>query len=379
MYTGIFKTIDIFGITFNFTTLGKEKFKTNLGSLMTIICVVTIGVFTFLFGQNFYYRENPSVINQIVVPDNYSEPFNITTNNLFFAWRVTRLPSQETNYNYTGTFFPMLGYIHYDNINNKNIRTEILESVPCSTPDVFDKEFAKSYNPETWMCINWKKYNNELKLGGGFDGKEAGYFFFRLSSCADPIYTNTSISSGRCKEIDALKSELGKAVYVHFVYPEYNFSPENYDKPLKRIYKNYFYRLDFYLRKLERLFIEEVKLSDDRGWIFEDKNVTKLNSAKEKQTDLYFFKDEDYGKPGMNSAIYAMVIYATKPYTYITRSYMKIQDLAAIVGGFAKSILLFGMLISKFFGVYMRNEMFYNVLFDNEIQCENGRCHRKIT
>ncbi len=111
--------------------------------------------------------------------------------------------------------------------------------------------------------------------------------------------------------------------------------------------------------------IEEVLMKDDRGWIFEDIIETKLVSGKEMENTLLFVKDEHHGKEGHSTILYALAIYATKPYTLITRSYMKIQDLAAVVGGFLKIFLIFGSCISDFFGTYLRNEMFYNLLFQN--------------
>ncbi len=147
-----FKKIDIFGISFNFSTFGKEKFKTNIGSLITILTLIIIGVFTFLFGQNFYYRQNPIVLNQIVQRENYSDLINITSKKIFFAWRLVDI--YGFNYNYTGTFFPVTGSYHYHNFNQTILRYEIVDSVPCSTPEYYNSEFAKSYNPDHWMCID---------------------------------------------------------------------------------------------------------------------------------------------------------------------------------------------------------------------------------
>ncbi len=326
------KKIDIFGMTFNFTTLGKEKFVTNISCLMTFLCFITISIFTLLFGRNFYYRENPFVLKQLVVPENYSELFPISNENFFFAWRISDVHSKT--YNYTVKFNPELYYYRYNNLNNTRLSYIKLESVPCSTQEYFNAEFAKSYKPEIWQCIDWKKYNNTAMFGGGWDEKEIGYFFFGLYLNKNRFFTNTSLTDGSTLTLQELKDEIDSGVYVDFVYTEYNFSPSNYNIALSRTFKNYYYKLDFSIRKNERLYVEEVLMKDDRGWIFEDKNDTKMYSTKEKTTDFKFFKEEDYGKVGLGTEMYLLLVYSTKPYTLITRSYMKIQDLAAIVGGF---------------------------------------------
>ncbi len=164
MLSEIFKKIDIFGIIFNFSTLGKEKFKTILGSLMTIFCVVAISIFTFFFGQNFYFRENPMVLTQTVLPENYSDLNPLTNENFFFAWRIS--DDYSATFNHTGKFYPYILYYHYDNIIEEDLQYYEIESVPCSSPEYYDKDFAKSFKADNWQCIDWKKYNDTLKFGG---------------------------------------------------------------------------------------------------------------------------------------------------------------------------------------------------------------------
>jgi len=49
---------------------------------------------------------------------------------------------------------------------------------------------------------------------------------------------------------------------------------------------------------------------------------------------------------------------------------MKIQDLAAIVGGFMKIVLLFGEIISRVFNIFTRNEALHYELFEYNVNIQ---------
>ena len=74
--------------------------------------------------------------------------------------------------------------------------------------------------------------------------------------------------------------------------------------------------------------------------------------------------NQNYGIPGQDATFYALNIYFRKQYTLINRSYMKIQELLAIVGGFSEIILFAGLFFSKFFNIHLRDEFLYNELFE---------------
>ncbi len=357
------KKIDIFGMTFSFTTLGHEKFKSSVGAFITIICLGIIGVFSFIFGRNFYYRENPSVLNQKVVPQNYTDLFELNKKNLFVAFRITQ---QGFNADIDGMLWPTIEYVNFDNANNNMKALSMPKIVPCSDPKVFDEDFAYSFKADLWWCPDWssvpRKPNETLLFGGGWDAPEVAYFAFSINTCENRVFLNGT----KCADKDALKRSLATGLYIDVAQPENNFSPDNYDKPLKRTFKSNFYKMDYTIRKTDRIYIEETTLNDDRGWIFEDVVPTKMYSVGDRGNDFSFFDDNAWGVHGRSANLYNMAVYMTKPYTKLKRTYMKIQDVGAILGGFLKFILLFANIISNFFSKHLRNENLYNVLFDKD-------------
>ena len=54
-----FKYIDIFGTRFHFLTYKKQKFKTFIGGIITIITFILTFIIIFLLEEDFFFRKNP--------------------------------------------------------------------------------------------------------------------------------------------------------------------------------------------------------------------------------------------------------------------------------------------------------------------------------
>ena len=56
------KKIDMFGTPAKLNTFGETSYKTSFGGILTLLTFVTIGFFSYIFGTDFYHRENPRVV-----------------------------------------------------------------------------------------------------------------------------------------------------------------------------------------------------------------------------------------------------------------------------------------------------------------------------
>lgn len=119
------------------------------------------------------------------------------------------------------------------------------------------------------------------------------------------------------------------------MYPEFYFSADDLKEPLKLVYKNYYYYFNIQSQKIDRLFFNKISIKDDQGWIFEDIKETSLLSLSRIQSDLNFAAIRD----GSISRFYEFNIYMEKKSIVIKRSFMKIQDVSAKVGGLIKIVM----------------------------------------
>lgn len=359
----ILSSIDIFGTTFQFTTFKKTKFKTIAGGLLTIASMITMIVFIFLFGQDFFYKENPTILTETGVKSNFSEPFLLTNENFMIAFRFSGRPPVNV-VNYTGIFYPE--FHHYSYIMNSTgqhlVKQTALEIKKCS--EIQNKKspfFQKGLNYETYECIDWDGKN--LTFGGSMDAPFADYFVMSFNVCKG--YT---FASPNCTPFDVLNQAVSgnTGIIMEISYPNYHFSPQELVDPMKVDYIHTMYSLNMNLRKRDRIYFKEAKLLDDQGWILKDVKNTTLQVFSSLVPEYYIFNVADYGKPDVSSIFYTMIFYYTKDFDKIQRSFMKFQDLAAIVGGFSKIILMFGHVCAGLFYAYMRNNIIYSQLFEYE-------------
>ena len=132
---------------------------------------------------------------------------------------------------------------------------------------------------------------------------------------------------------------------MSIMYPESYFSADDIKNPLKLFYKNYYYYFGINSQKIDRLFFNKISIKDDQGWIFEDIKESSLLSLSRIQSDLNFAEIKD----GSISRFYEFNLYMEKKSMIIKRSFMKIQDVSAKVGGLIKLVMsLFAIFNSAF-------------------------------
>ena len=89
-------------------------------------------------------------------------------------------------------------------------------------------------------------------------------------------------------------------------------------------------------------------------------------SVDNSNSDIDYKSDDDLLNPLISSSIYATTIYLMKNHNKYNISYMKVQDLAAQVGGFMKILMVFCYVISFHLNEFSRDVDVMNKLFEFE-------------
>src|SRR5690349_4593742 len=142
---------DLYGSPFMFTTFGTYKFKTTFGGILSLITLGLIILFSFLFGEDFYFRTNPKVIQQIVSPPNY-EQIKVNNNNFTLMWRVDN--SEFLPVKYEDNFYVVVSYTSRS-VNNETNQlwedyTVLFDRVSCLTLKDTLHPSSKIYNLSDW-------------------------------------------------------------------------------------------------------------------------------------------------------------------------------------------------------------------------------------
>ena len=118
------------------------------------------------------------------------------------------------------------------------------------------------------FCID----NDDISFGGSWNGNILNYIEINLHLCEDGI--NFNASDPRCTKMNDLLKYKNTSWLFEFYYPVVQFQPRNLETPLTVIYRSYFYRLNTYTNKVERIYLQEHILSDDKSLIIRNTKNT---------------------------------------------------------------------------------------------------------
>jgi hypothetical protein len=123
-----------------------------------------------------------------------------------------------------------------------------------------------------------------------------------------------------------LLEKRNNSLIFEFYFLVVQFQPANYDVPMTVIYRSYYYRLSRYTNKVERIYIQENILSDDKS-IFGSNSYNSSYWGVDNilYGDTYFMSYEiDPLVKNSSSRLYSLLIYMDQGYIYYTRNYKKI-------------------------------------------------------
>lgn len=326
-------SFDVFGQEFTPEFEDSKSFKTKTGLCFTIILLTACIVLSILFGQEIYQRENPNVTYSDTV-QNY---FQIPLSDVPFLFQLRNTATSKS--------VKLLNYLIPDSniydVYNGNItlkKTSPLE--PCSI-DFYpsfknsnvsnDFDFADYYclNPKNFIIQNLAYSNNSMTLR--IDFYKCNKLKFK---CAD--------------DLDLIFNALNLAI----VYPDSLVDPKDYEKPINIEYVSTHNIISNVLVKIRMFSYSLNTLVSDYGWLLE--NIDKVSyiqlASSEVQYNILDIKDS-FPK-------FVFMIGGSPVGKKITRSYMKIQDLFAKIGGIANVAYIICYVISYDF---LRFKFLFNV------------------
>ena len=187
----LLRRIDMFGTPAKLNTFGKDSFKTGLGGIMTILTVATLVFFSYIFGTDFYHKENPRVVQNEKM-NKKSKVYKLTSSRDPFMIKLN--DGFGKTFDYATIPYKMHGiYYHFkkDTAGTWQTALAIDEAfIPCTQTKVKENiELANQLVLADWFCFDWeliteigrkelKDINYEAQLMGSRDENE--YTFFRF-------------------------------------------------------------------------------------------------------------------------------------------------------------------------------------------------------
>ena len=350
------KNFDFFGVQPNFKIIKKTRYQSYLGVVASTICFICILVTAFLFGRDFYLRETPRVVVESVLSNDYRSII-LSKQNFTFAFRI----EDENGNIYSNDLINSFLYFseYTKNSNNEFDKTRYLTNITkrCDKIDELDLKFAKGRILEEFNCVDVDK----IRFGGDWASDFVSFFQLEISN--NPNIKNSSSLLG--------KLLLEKEIYISVFYQEYFFIPKDLDNALNMRFTNYFYRLVPSSGKRDRFFYRSYFLEDDLGWIFKESNSTNIVGLHHITPDFYSINinhDAD-----LNYQFYSYVLYYQSDYDKAYRSFMKIQELAALVGGFMKMVIAIMYFFMYFYNSFLMKLSLIKIFYDSDDALHLGR------
>ncbi len=349
MFEKVFRIFDIYGSPFNLRINGQSKFKSATGGFFSIITFAVLMITIIYFGKNFYRRQNPKLTVEEGLYQNLEMPI-LDGSDYESKFLVI---SFEKKIDSIIKFFSLRSL--FDS-NNEEIGSEQIFTKDCSTEYLLNKSIISKENDiyhsnYAFKCIRL----NDFKIGG------------MSSENNKPLI----ISTQKCSEIDKLSlvnynlthcdmtfNETIDFMPINIWYEKIGFSPNSPFPFTKKIIPT-----AHFLSKEKNNYlyfpISVYHLNDDLGWIFNSTETLFTFNFMNYNFVQYPSVGQDASYPQLS-----LVIYVSDDYKVFTRTYEKIQDLLAVIGGFMKIVFALLNILNLLIRAYLMDNYMVGRIFD---------------
>lgn len=331
------KSLDLLGESPSLYFNNEEKIKTKFGSIITFVILILIIILFWGFGQDFFKRTNPNMSFETVNPL-YSPKLLLNENNFDLAVRFEDFDMNPINNNNTGLYMILEFYegIRLSNgtwnrINDKKYEMSLCKNKIENSGKSFLNEQLPNAGEKGWLCPNL----NNSNVGGSYDANSnyIGFFMIKTYICK-PGYKD--FNGKECQTSDKQISDLFKSrIFFSAMIQSTIVTPSDYLNGINRILTYTTYDLDKNLYKDIILKFSENIIENDYGWIIQSKSISKtIGLSKEKINILSFDAINE------ENLILSSTFFFIKDYSKYIRTYKKIQEIVADVGGMMEIFLI---------------------------------------
>jgi hypothetical protein len=346
--------LDVYSYDIKMKINDREKISSLIGILLSILTFFVLIVFSWLIGNDFIYRTNPnSYMDQNIgkayprinltrefaplafgFSDEYGYPF-LNESILIFKFLKYSYTLNETLSAFND---PVVTQIELENCNSNNF------------PSVSKEEFDHA----ALLGFYCPKNYDELYVEGSWISQNLTYLMFEVYKCdydTDPEKCATE------QEIE--KVIAGNLLNYNLFYVGNNIALGNFSNPLiGRIVNKYKY-IHPKNNKLTNIFVQKNKIFTDVAFLSSNFDELEYSKIEEIDTDIINLDNK-------NKRLASFVFYANNKSDYYYRTYIKISEILASVGGLIKILFLFFSFIIRPFYRLEKFNLIYNKIENDE-------------
>jgi hypothetical protein len=342
-------TIDNFSLPVQLLFNKEKSFSTIYGGILTIIIY---SVIISLSINTIFDLFNKTSSRILMTNTHYTVPplINVTKSNLFLA---TYFFGNDAYPFYDPSYFS-LSINQYRLIHRTDGTLQIdnfpLSIINCTnfldkfTSKEMEDQF-KTNNLDKGLCFDM----NDILIGGSFTSDYFSTIRMTIKKCE-----NKTESDVPCKSLQEIDKKM-LAGYFHLYFIDKNINANNYTHPFSDYVTNYYMYIDPNAYRFSEIYFKVVNITSDVGLMFEEKE-----EISEVSLDYY---REFTGTTNNNNILIDAYIGSSPNVLYYNRVYLKVQDIAATLGGLLKIMLFVGQILSRIPTQFRMYEFMINTLF----------------
>eukprot|EP00340_Litonotus_pictus_P000663 CAMPEP_0170523418 /NCGR_PEP_ID=MMETSP0209-20121228/8846_1 /TAXON_ID=665100 ORGANISM="Litonotus pictus, Strain P1" /NCGR_SAMPLE_ID=MMETSP0209 /ASSEMBLY_ACC=CAM_ASM_000301 /LENGTH=653 /DNA_ID=CAMNT_0010811495 /DNA_START=94 /DNA_END=2055 /DNA_ORIENTATION=+ len=295
-----------------------------------------------MFGKDIFFKPKPQVVSANIKNENASTQGE----ELFFGTKLSFL--NNTIIEKEGYLDIVYGRVRINYTLTPPVTFKMSSSIPCSESARYrnnSEELGKIVGIEAFHCPPDDFYDDIL----GTSGEGSHYSFSaRVTFC-----TNTTQNNNHCKPKEVIREQF-KSFYVVVAHKDFLIDPLILDEPMSSFYSVIGLRLSSQASREETLYYKTFEMGTDMGFIMESISEKKYLYLGRRDGAIY--PDDDPS--------YMFLLKVTNDNTKIKmiRSYIKVQKVAADIGGLIKFVTICVNIINNIYGkfhflVYMRDKL----------------------
>ena len=352
---------DFFDVKFHFYIDGQPTNNTIFGGAMNICFLISCLLTFLLFSLDDLKRLNP-ITTKSEIPGGEIRVVNYHNSKIWIPWRMVTY--EEKFVDHRGILHPIVSLIEgrWNDSFGMDLTYRTLNYKLCNETSMANKteEYQIDVPLNELFCLE----DDDVPWGGSWYGNILYYIEVNLFLCEGGI--NFNLSDPRCTKMTDLLQHKNTSWLFEFYYPVVQFQPTNFDIPMAVIYRSYYYRLSQYANKVERIYIQENILSDDKSLL----GAKTYNSSYWGITNIY---GDSYFMPNgidplvksTSSRLYSLVIYMDQGIIYYTRTYKKMFSILSDVFPILNFLLLVFKRFTRYVKLTFAKKKTSELLFEN--------------
>lgn len=332
MVQNFIRSIDVLGPSMGFKINRQDTFKSSIGGLFTLFFgMLSVGVFLG-FGRDLFSRENPAVMFNKLINEN--PVYQISYLNFLFA--VYDQSSDKPFEELDRKFYSYIDYYDWPGDGTRTSKRYYLERCSTETIKKWDGYFKNVKS--NYFCL---PKNVTLDIKGIYN--EGKYTSLRLQ--IDFCKNNTNLDNDQiktdCYSRDFIENNITGRIQMHYLLESVKIDNKNYSNPGSAVVVSDTVNTNTNSWNRLKIFFKNIEIKTDKGFLVDDWESQILNSVD----DIFSETVYTYG----TNTIFSHLIGNSKYKDIFTRSYIKIQNIFALMGGFINAAtLIFKYLIQYF-------------------------------